>query len=55
MTIWMFMLIFGTAAIEDAALWIALSVMYIGNYLCARRNMKVLEKQISEDTENTER
>lgn len=50
--IWLFMLIFGTAEIEIAGMWIVLAVMYIGNYLCSRRNMKVLEKMLAEEVED---
>lgn len=35
-------------------IWINLGAMYIGNYICARKNMKVLEKMLSEDSENEE-
>ena len=42
---------------SDGALvciWINLGAMYIGNYLCSRKNMKVLEKMLKEDSENEE-
>lgn len=48
---WLIMLVAGTTEIEVAGMWIVLAVMYIGNYLCSRRNMKVLEKMLKENEE----
>lgn len=51
LAMWLFRILNGTAAPEFAATWIILAVFYISNYLCSRRNMKVLEKMLKEENE----
>ncbi|MCM1329700.1 MAG: hypothetical protein NC253_09705 [Ruminococcus sp.] len=51
LTLWLFMLVCGNVQLETAGMWIILSVIYIGNYICSRRNMKVLEKMLKENEE----
>lgn len=52
LAIWLFRILDGTAAPEFAGTWIVLAVFYISNYLCSRRNMKVLEKMLKDEEEN---
>ena len=35
---------------EVVAIWANIAVMYIGNYFCSKRNMKVLEKMLKDDS-----
>lgn len=49
--IWIINLFLGSAATATAIMMILLSVLYIGMYICAKRNMKVLEKMMSEDSD----
>lgn len=37
--------------LAEISMWINLGVMYIGNYICSRRNMKVLEKMLKDNDE----
>ena len=52
LAMWLFRILDGTDAPEFAATWIILAVFYISNYLCSRRNMKVLEKMLKDEEEN---
>lgn len=47
--VWAVMFAGGGQKIEVAGMWINLGVMYIGTYLCARKNMKVLEKMLNDN------
>lgn len=49
--IWIINLFLGSAATTTAIMMILLSVLYIGMYICAKRNMKVLEKMMNEDSD----
>lgn len=51
--VWLFIGIKGDTDLV-ISMWINLGAMYIGNYICARKNMKVLEKMLSEDSETEE-
>lgn len=48
---WLIKLIIKDTDFFSAYMWINLGVMYIGNYLCARKNMKVLEKMLKDENE----
>lgn len=49
LTLLMLLAIENKAVTLSAGMWIQLAMLYIGNYLCARKNMKVLEKMTKED------
>ncbi len=38
-------------SIEMTGIYINLGLYYVGDHLCARKNMKVLEKMLKEDSE----
>lgn len=48
--VWLFIGIKGDTDLL-ISVWINLGAMYIGNYLCARKNMKVLEKMLKDEDE----
>lgn len=50
--IWTINLFLGSVMAATSIMWILLSILYIGLYICAKRNMKVLEKMMSEDSDS---
>lgn len=52
--IWIINLFLSAAMASAAIMMILLSVLYIGLHICAKRNMKVLEKMMSEENDSTE-
>lgn len=52
--VWTITLFLGSATAVTAIMMILLSVLYIGLYICAKRNMKVIEKMMNEDSDSTE-
>ncbi len=48
--VWLFIGIKGDTDLV-ISMWINLGAMYIGNYICARKNMKVLEKMLKDNDE----
>ncbi|MDE7302092.1 MAG: hypothetical protein K2N60_02090 [Oscillospiraceae bacterium] len=52
--VWTINLFLGSATAVTAIMMILLSLLYIGLYICAKRNMKVLEKMMNEDSDGTE-
>lgn len=47
---WLFLfLVKKDTAVEVVVIWSNTAVMYIGNYFCSRKNMKVIEKMTRED------
>lgn len=49
--VWLYRVFDKTDVVDFAAAWVIAGLEYIGVYFCARRNMKVLEKMLSEDSE----
>lgn len=47
--LWATMFMLTKAQIETVGVYINLGLFYIGDHLCARKNMKVLEKMLDED------
>lgn len=54
LVLWLLMITVKKTDLVSAGVWIIMAVMYIGNYLCSRKNMKVLEKMLSEDSDSEE-
>lgn len=52
--LWSTMFMVSRLSIEMAGVYINLAIYYVGDHLCARKNMKVLEKMLNEDSENEE-
>lgn len=52
--VWTINLFLNSEMAVTAIMMILLSVLYIGLYICAKRNMKVLEKMMNEDNDGTE-
>ncbi|MDE5576001.1 MAG: hypothetical protein K2J11_01265 [Oscillospiraceae bacterium] len=50
--IWTINLFLGSAAAATAIVMILMSILYIGLYICAKRNMKVFEKMMNEDSDS---
>lgn len=48
---YLFVFVLRTTSIAVAGLWVNLGIMYVSNYLCARKNMKVLEKMLKDNDE----
>ena len=51
--VWTINLFLNSEMAVTAIMMILLSVLYIGLYICAKRNMKVLEKMMNEDNDST--
>lgn len=51
--VWTINLFLGSATAVTAIVMILMSILYIGLYICAKRNMKVLEKMMNEDNDGT--
>lgn len=54
LVIWTVNLFSGSVMMYAAAMWILLSILYIGLHICAKRNMKVLEKMLKDDSDSGE-
>lgn len=54
LVLWLLMITVKKTDLVSAGVWIIMAVMYIGNYLCSRKNMKVLEKMLNEDSDSEE-
>lgn len=52
--VWTINLFLNSEMAVTAIMMILLSALYIGLYICAKRNMKVLEKMMSEDNDSNE-
>ena len=52
--LWLIKLIRNNTDFFSVYVWINLGVMYLGNYFCARKNMKVLEKMLKDNDESEE-
>ncbi|MDE5741204.1 MAG: hypothetical protein K2H90_02000 [Oscillospiraceae bacterium] len=51
LAVWLFIfLVKKSTEVEVVAIWSNTAVMYIGNYFCSKRNMKVLEKMLNDDS-----
>ncbi|MDE6762413.1 MAG: hypothetical protein K2N26_07300 [Oscillospiraceae bacterium] len=53
--VWIMNLFLGSATAAAAIMMILLSILYIGLYICAKRNMKVLEKMLKDDSDSGEK
>lgn len=51
LSVWIIMLLICKVQIEVVGIWLNLGCLYIGNYFCARKNMKVLEKMLKDESE----
>lgn len=51
LVLWLLMITVKGTDLVSAGCWLIMAVMYIGNYLCARRNMKAVEKMLKENDE----
>lgn len=49
--LWLYKLFNRTDVIDFAEAWVILALVYIGVYFCARRNMKVFEKTLKDESE----
>lgn len=54
MLVWLISLIRNNKDFFSVYLWINLLTMYLGNYFCSRKNMKVLEKMLKDNDESGE-
>lgn len=52
--IWTINLFLGSVVAATLIMMILLSIFYIGLYICAKRNMKVLEKMLKDDSDSGE-
>lgn len=52
--IWTINLFLGSVVAATSIMMILLSIFYIGLYICAKRNMKVLEKMLKDDSDSGE-
>lgn len=52
--IWTIPLFLGSVATATSIMMILLSILYIGLHICAKRNMKVLEKMLKDDSDSGE-